>query len=74
MSSARRFAWTPQYEPLRKYLVSMSDPDKEPLMFEDFDQRALGKILDDQRKIVEMCHKRNITKGLLKSASSRRPG
>ena len=40
-----------QYEPLRKYLEKMSDQDKEPLMFEDLDQQALGKILDDQRAI-----------------------
>ena len=47
-----------QYEPLRKYLEKMSDQDKEPLMFEDLDQQALGKILDDQRQICEECRKR----------------
>ena len=41
----------PQYEPLRKYLEKMSDQDKEPLMFEDLDQQALGRILNDQRAI-----------------------
>ncbi len=48
----------PQYAPLRKYLEKMSDQDKEPLMFEDLDQRALGKLLDDQRAICEECRKR----------------
>jgi hypothetical protein len=48
----------PQYAPLRKYLEKMSDQDKEPLMFEDLDQQALGGILDDQRAICEDCRKR----------------
>ena len=48
----------PQYEPLRKYLEKMSDQDKEPLMFEDLDQQVLGKLLDDQRQIVEERRKR----------------
>ena len=48
----------PQYAPLRKYLEKMSDQDKEPLMFEDLDQQALGRILNDQRQICEECRKR----------------
>ena len=44
-----------QYAPLRKYLEKMSDQDKEPLMFEDLDQQALGRILEDQRAICEEC-------------------
>ena len=48
----------PQYAPLRKYLEKMSDQDKEPLMFEDLDQGALSKILEDQRQICEECRKR----------------
>jgi len=48
----------PQYAPLRKYLEKMSDQDKEPLMFEDLDQQALGRILNDQRAISEECRKR----------------
>ena len=36
----------------------MSDGDKEPLIFEDLDQQALGRILTDQRLIVEECRKR----------------
>jgi len=48
----------PQYAPLRKYLEKMSDQDREPLMFEDLDQQALGRILDDQRAICEECRKR----------------
>jgi hypothetical protein len=48
----------PQYAPLRKYLEKMSDQDKEPLMFEDLDQEALGRILHDQRQICEECRKR----------------
>ena len=48
----------PQYAPLRKYLEKMSDQDKEPLMFEDLDQQALGKILHEQRLISEECRKR----------------
>jgi hypothetical protein len=51
----------PQYAPLRKYLEKMSpDQDKEPLMFEDLHQQALGKILDDQRKICEECRKKKM--------------
>jgi len=48
----------PSYAPLRKYLEKMSDQDKEPLMFEDLDQQALGRILDDQRAICEELRKR----------------
>ena len=48
----------PQYEPLRKYLERMSNQDTEPLMFEDLDQQVLGRILNDQRQIVEECRKR----------------
>ena len=48
----------PQYAPLRKYLEKMSDQDKEPLMFEDLDQRALSQILADQKTICEECRKR----------------
>ena len=51
----------PQYEPLRKHLEKMSDQKKEPLMFEDLDQPALGRILDEQRAIVEECRKRKMT-------------
>ena len=50
----------PQYAPLRKYLEKMADPQKETLMFEDLDQQALGKILDEQRLITEECRKRKI--------------
>ena len=48
----------PQYAPIRKYLETMSDQDREPLMFEDLDQQKLGQILDDQRAICEECRKR----------------
>ena len=48
----------PQYQPLRKYLEKMCDQDKEPLMFEDLDQQALSRILEDQRQICEECRKR----------------
>ena len=50
----------PQYAPLRKALEKMSDQQKEPLMFEDLDQAVLGKLLDEQRTIVEECRKRKI--------------
>jgi len=50
----------PQYKPLRDVLEKMCDQTKEPLMFEELDQGALGKILDDQRKIVEECRKRKM--------------
>ena len=50
----------PQYAPLRKYLEKMSDPQKEPLMFEDLDQPALGKLLEEQRQITEECRKRKV--------------
>ena len=53
----------PQYAPLRKYLEKMSDQKKEPLMFEELDQTALGKILDEQRQIVEECRMRKIKAG-----------
>ena len=43
----------PQYKPLRDYLEKMTDQKKEPLMFEELDQGVLGKILEDQRRIVE---------------------
>ena len=48
----------PQYQPLRKYLEKMSDQEREPLMFEDLEQQALGRILDDQRQICEERRKR----------------
>jgi hypothetical protein len=48
----------PQYAPLRKHLEKMSNQDEEPLMWEDLDQQALGRILDDQRRISEECRKR----------------
>jgi hypothetical protein len=38
----------------------MSDQDKEPLMFEDFDHQALGRILEDQKQICEECRKRKM--------------
>jgi len=50
----------PQYQPLRKYLEKMADQDKEPLMFEDFDHQALGRILADQKEICEECRKRKM--------------
>ena len=45
----------PQFKPLVEYLEKMSDPQKEPLMFEDLDQAVLGKLLDEQRTITEEC-------------------
>jgi hypothetical protein len=49
----------PQYAPLRKYLEKQCpDQRKEPNMFEDLDQAALGKILDEQRLICEDCRKK----------------
>ena len=50
----------PQYAPLRKMLEKMTDHQREPLMFEDMDQAALGKVLDEQRKITEECRKRKV--------------
>ena len=50
----------PQYAPLRKYLESMCNQDKECLMYEDLDQKVLGKLLDEQRVITEQCRKRKI--------------
>lgn len=50
----------PQYAPLRKMLEKMSDQQKEPLMFEDLEQKVLGKLLDEQRTITEECRKRKI--------------
>ena len=49
-----------QYAPLRKYLESMCDQSKECLMYEDLDQKVLGKLLDEQRMITEQCRKRKI--------------
>jgi hypothetical protein len=51
----------PQYAPLRKALEKMCNQDKEPLMFEDLDQKVLGQVLEEQRKIVEECRKRKVT-------------
>jgi len=49
----------PQYLPLRKYLEKQCpDQEKEPNMFEDLDQHALGTILDQQRLICEDCRKK----------------
>jgi hypothetical protein len=50
----------PQYAPLRKYLEGMCNQDKECLMYEDLDQKVLGKLLDEQRMITEQCRKRKI--------------
>ena len=50
----------PQYAPLRKYLEKMSDQQREPLMFEDLEPVVLGKLLDEQRLIVEDCRKRKM--------------
>ena len=61
---ARIFMFSPsikldqQYAPLRKLLDKMTDQEKEPTYFEDLDQSALGRILDEQRRIVEECKKR----------------
>ena len=51
----------PQYEPLRKMVEKLCDQEKEPCLFEDLDQQILGKLLDDQRLIVEECRKRKQT-------------
>jgi hypothetical protein len=50
----------PQYKPLRTYLERMTDQQKEPLMFESLDEAVLGKIIEEQRKIVESCRKRGV--------------
>jgi hypothetical protein len=48
----------PQYKVLRDRLEKYCDQKKEPLYFEDWDHEAIGKILDQQRQIVESCRKR----------------
>ena len=50
----------PTYKPLRDYLEKMCDQSKEPLMFEEMDHALLGRILDEQREIVEACRKRKV--------------
>ncbi len=50
----------PQYKPLRDFLEKMTDQKREPLMFEEFDAARVGKILEDQRAIVESCRKRKV--------------
>jgi len=61
---ARIFMFSPsikldeQYAPLRKLLDKTTNQEKEPTYFEDLDQSVLGRILDDQRRIVEDCRKR----------------
>ena len=51
----------PTYGPLRKFLDQMSsDPQREPLYFDDLDQTQLGKIIDEQQAICESCKKRGI--------------
>ena len=47
------------YVELRKYLDKMGG-GKEKLYFEDMDMTALGRILDEQRAICEMCKKQKI--------------
>ena len=47
------------YVELRKYLDKMGG-SKEKLYFEDMDMGALGRILDEQRAICEMCQKQKI--------------
>ena len=46
------------YVELRKYLDKMGG--KEKLYFEDMDMPALGRILDEQRAICEMCKKQKM--------------
>jgi hypothetical protein len=46
------------YEELRKYLDKMSPNEK--LYFDDLDQNVLGKIIEEQTAIVEMCKKRKL--------------
>ena len=50
----------PQYKPLLEYLDKMCDQSKEPLVFEHMDHAHLGKVLDEQRDIVEACRKRKV--------------
>ena len=63
---ARIFCFSPSillddnYKPIRKYLDSMCNPDKEKLYFEDLHQNVLSQIIDDQRKICEACKKKKI--------------
>ena len=38
----------------------MCNPDKEKLYFEDLDQGVLSGIIDQQRRICEMCKKKKI--------------
>ena len=61
---ARVFVFSPSifvddsHRPLRAYLDKMSpDQKKEPLYFEDLHQAVLGRIIDEQRAIVEYCKK-----------------
>ena len=51
----------PQYKILRDRLDKETDQKKEPLYFEDWDHHAIGKILDDQRAIVEGCRERKVS-------------
>ena len=50
----------PSLKPLRDYLEKMTDQKKEPLMFEEFDSKKVGQIMDDQRAIVESCRKSGV--------------
>ena len=54
------FKLDPQYKPLRDLLDSMCDQSKEPLYFEEMNHAHLGKVLDEQREIVESCRKRKV--------------
>ncbi len=47
------------YVELRKYLDKMAGKG-EKLYYEDMDMAALGRILDEQRAIVEMCKKQKM--------------
>ena len=50
----------PQFKPLLEYLDKMTDQQKEPTYFEEFDAAKVGHILDEQRAIVESCRQRKV--------------
>ena len=51
-------ALDPQYAPLRAMLEKLAP--KEQLYWDDMNQAALGRLLNDQKEIVESCRKKKI--------------
>jgi Poxvirus A32 protein len=62
----RVYCWSPsiyldpQYLPLRRFLDKLTDQEKEPTYFEDFDAAKLAQILAEQKSIVQYTRERKM--------------